>query len=169
MTSISALAFNDVSSDPKWHGLFSFKYNKTYIILFGKYRTTQLMTSQLMTLSSGFKEKNGFYCLARARKNMKNTKDTVYHCHNCCEMFSQFDVCFWDLYILIISHTTISDIIIGTFAPIIFMTAPSPLFNVGYRKEMLYVIASLFYSSHSITTTLKRGRGVFNWLIYSIL
>ena len=41
-------------------------------------------------------------------------------------------------------------------------------YNIGYRKEMLYVIASLFYSSHSITTTLKRGRGVFNWLIYSI-
>ena len=44
-----------------------------------------------MTSSSGFKEKNDCYCLARARKNMKNTKETVYHCYNSCEMFSQFD------------------------------------------------------------------------------
>ena len=57
-------------------------------------------TTQLMTLSSGFKEKNGFHCLARARTNMKNAKETVYHCYNCCEMFSQFDVSFWDLYLL---------------------------------------------------------------------
>ena len=48
-------------------------------------------TSQLMTSSSGFKEKNGFHCLARARTNKKNTKETVYHCYNSCEMFSQFD------------------------------------------------------------------------------
>ena len=48
-------------------------------------------TTQLMTLSSGFKEKNGFHCLARARTNKKNTKETVYHCYNSCEMFSQFD------------------------------------------------------------------------------
>ena len=58
--------------------------------------------------------------------------------------------------------------IMGTFALIMFMTS-SPLFNVGYRKGMLLLIASLFYVSHSITTTLKRGRGVFNWLIYNIL
>ena len=52
------------------------------------------MTSQLMTLSSDFKEKNGLHCLARARTSMKNTKETVYHCYNSCEMFSQFDVSF---------------------------------------------------------------------------
>ena len=48
------------------------------------------MTSQFMTSSSGFKEKNGLHCLARARPNMKNTNETVYHCYNYCEMFSQF-------------------------------------------------------------------------------
>ena len=38
-----------------------------------------MMTSQLMTLSSNFKEKNGLHCLARARTNMRNTKETVCH------------------------------------------------------------------------------------------
>ena len=33
---------------------------------------------------------------SRAKTNMKNTKQTVYHCYNSCEMFSQFDVNFWD-------------------------------------------------------------------------
>ena len=31
---------------------------------------------------------------------MKNTKKTVYHCYNTCEMFVQFDVSFCDLYLL---------------------------------------------------------------------
>ena len=41
-----------------------------------------------------FKEKNGWRCLARARTNMQNTKETVSHCYNSCEMFAQFDVSF---------------------------------------------------------------------------
>ena len=53
-----------------------------------------------MTSSSGFKEKKSWHCLPRARMNMKNTKETVYHCDNSCEMFVQFDVSFWDLYLL---------------------------------------------------------------------
>ena len=46
---------------------------------------------QLMTSSSGFKDKNGLHRLARARTNMKNTKEIVYHCYNSCGMFAQFD------------------------------------------------------------------------------
>ena len=56
-----------------------------------------------MTSSSGFKEKNDCYCLARARKNMKNTKETVYHCYNSCEMFSQSDVSF--SYLIYLLHS----------------------------------------------------------------
>ena len=37
-----------------------------------------MMTSQLMKSSSSFKEKNGWHCLARARTDMKITKETVY-------------------------------------------------------------------------------------------
>ena len=40
---------------------------------------------------SGFKRENDLHCLARARTNMKNTKETVYHCYNSCEMLAQFD------------------------------------------------------------------------------
>ena len=40
-----------------------------------------VMTSQLMAASNDFKEKNGLHCVARAKKNMKNTKETVYHCY----------------------------------------------------------------------------------------
>ena len=59
------------------------------------------MTSQFMTSLSGFKEKNGWRCLARARTNKKkNTKETVYPYYNSCEMFAQFDVSFLDLYLL---------------------------------------------------------------------
>ena len=39
------------------------------------------MTSLLMTSLSGFKEKNGWRYLARARTNIKNTKETAYHCY----------------------------------------------------------------------------------------
>ena len=31
-------------------------------------------------------------CLVRARKNMTNQKETVYHCYNYSEMLAQFDV-----------------------------------------------------------------------------
>ena len=61
------------------------------------------MMSQLMTSSSSFKERNGWACLARARTNMKNTKDTVYRCYNSCEMFVQFVVSFSDLCLLVIT------------------------------------------------------------------
>ena len=37
--------------------------------------------------------------------NMKNTKETVYNCYNSCEMFSQFDVSFWDVYLLHLGPT----------------------------------------------------------------
>ena len=47
-----------------------------------------------------FKEKNSWRCLVKARTNMKNTKETVYHCHSSCETFVQFDVSFSDLYLL---------------------------------------------------------------------
>ena len=54
----------------------------------------QSMTRQLIASSSGFKEKNGCRCHARARTDMKNTKKKVYHCHSSCETFAQFDVRF---------------------------------------------------------------------------
>ena len=58
------------------------------------------MTSLLMISLNGFIEKNSCRCLSRARTNTKNKKETVYHCYNPCEMFSQFDVSFSDLYLL---------------------------------------------------------------------
>ena len=48
-----------------------------------------------------FKEKNCWRCLARARTNVKNTKETVYHCYSSCETFVQFDVSFSDVYLLL--------------------------------------------------------------------
>ena len=37
---------------------------------------------------------------------MKNTKETVYNCYNSCEMFFQFDVSFWDVYLLHLGLTS---------------------------------------------------------------
>ena len=54
----------------------------------------QSMTRQLITSSSGFKEKNGCCCHGRARTDMKDTNEIVYHCHSSCETFAQFDVRF---------------------------------------------------------------------------
>ena len=54
--------------------------------------------------SNGFKEKNGWRCLAIAStSDMKNTKETVYHCYNSWEKFPQFDVSFWAFYLLVIT------------------------------------------------------------------
>ena len=59
-----------------------------------------LWRHRLMTSLSGFKEKNGWRCRARAKTDVKITKETVYHCYSSCETFAQFDVSFWDLYLL---------------------------------------------------------------------
>ena len=63
-------------------------------VMMSQVMMSKVMMSKVMTSSSSFKEKNGCRCLARARTNMKNKKETVYHCFNFCEMFAQFDVSF---------------------------------------------------------------------------
>ena len=59
-----------------------------------------VMNSQLMTSLSGFKENNGWCCLAEARTNMKNTAETACHSYNSCKMFARLGVSFWELYLL---------------------------------------------------------------------
>ena len=39
------------------------------------------------------------------------------------------------------------------------MTAPSPLFNVGYRKEMLYVIGIIVVSFSFNYYNIEKGEG----------
>ena len=66
------------------------------------------MTSQLMSLSSDFKEKNGWRCLAGARTKYEKHKGNCIHCYNLVKYFPSL---MWAFQIFILTTSPLSPLV----------------------------------------------------------